>query len=184
VHLNKCPVIVPLSVLRSQDAGRLGIDLGRCETHLQRIKRAPDLAVKLEEVFRKSSREGPDGEDPDLMLYEGGFFSDSDRLKMARLREMTPEELAGLETDFDDPRLPEMLFRYRARNFPQSLSAEEGARWEAFRRRRLNVPGCGASITLQEYEARLRELETGRELSGKEREILESLRAYGREIIS
>lgn len=184
VHLNKCPIIVPLSVLRSGDAERLGIDLGRCETHLQRIKRAPDLTAKLAAVFRKPSPESRDGEDPDLMLYEGGFFSDADRLKMARLREMSPDELAALKPDFDDPRLPEMLFRYRARNFPQFLSSEEMARWEAFRRRRLTVPDCGASITLQDYEARLCELETGGDLAGREREILESLWAYGREIIS
>jgi exodeoxyribonuclease-1 len=184
VHLNKCPIIGPLSVLRNGDAERLGIDLKRCDTHLQRIKRARDLAVKLEEVFRKPPQECPDEADPDLMLYGGGFFSDADRMKTARLREMTPDELAGLRPDFDDPRLPEMLFRYRARNFPQSLSPDEEARWEAFRRRRLTVPGCGASMVLQDYEARLFQLETGRELAENEREILESLKAYGREIFS
>jgi exodeoxyribonuclease-1 len=118
------------------------------------------------------------------MLYGGGFFSDADKLRMARLREMGPGELARVIPDFDDPRLPEMLFRYRARNFPESLSDEENVRWEAFRRKRLTVPGCGASIVLQEYKERLHELEAGGELWGRDREILESLRAYGREIIS
>jgi exodeoxyribonuclease-1 len=103
---------------------------------------------------------------------------------MSRLRDMGPEELAKLKPDFDDPRLPEMLFRYRARNFPESLSGEEALRWEAFRRKRLTVAGSGASIVLKEYEERLCELETGRALSGRERAILESLRAWSREMIS
>ena len=30
---------------------------------------------------------------------------------------------------FSDPRLQELLFRYRARNFPESLNAEEQAQW-------------------------------------------------------
>lgn len=184
VHLNKCPVIVPLGVLRAEDARRLDIDLARCESHLQRIKNAPDLGAKLEDVFRSPSRVDGDGEDPDLMLYGGGFFSDADKLRMSRLRDMGPEELAKLKPDFDDPRLPEMLFRYRARNFPESLSGEEALRWEAFRRKRLTVAGSGASIVLKEYEERLCELETGRALSGRERAILESLRAWSREMIS
>jgi exodeoxyribonuclease-1 len=32
-----------------------------------------------------------------------------------------------------------MLFRYRARNFPDSLSAQERQRWEGFRRSRLDA---------------------------------------------
>ena len=184
VHLNKCPVIVPLKVLRAADDRRLEIDRARCEVHLERIKAAPNLLAKLEEVFRKPPPGTQGSDDPDLMLYGGGFFSDADKLRMARLREMGPDELALQKPDFDDPRLPEMLFRYRARNFPESLSGAEIDRWEAFRRQRLTVPGCGGGIVLSEFEKSLRELAARSELRDRDRDILQSLGAYGRTIIS
>ena len=34
---------------------------------------------------------------------------------------------------FDDKRLPELVFRWRARNWPQTLNPQEQARWEQLR---------------------------------------------------
>jgi exodeoxyribonuclease-1 len=59
---------------------------------------------------------------------------------------------------FKDKRLDEMLFRYRARNWPQSLDKEEQGRWQEQRMARLTESGAGASITLAEYRQRLDEL--------------------------
>ena len=55
---------------------------------------------------------------------------------MEELRSLPPAQL-GRKTAFDDSRLPELVFRYRARNFPQTLSAEETQRWNAHRASRL-----------------------------------------------
>ena len=49
-----------------------------------------------------------------------------------------PQELATFLADFDDARLPEMLFRYRARNYPETLNAEEIKRWHAYCQMRFN----------------------------------------------
>ena len=38
---------------------------------------------------------------------------------------------------FEDPRLSELLFRYRARNFPEMLSSEELEEWQGFIRGRV-----------------------------------------------
>src|SRR3546814_11358957 len=38
---------------------------------------------------------------------------------------------------FRDPRYPELLFRYRARNWPETLDADEHMRWQNFRQARL-----------------------------------------------
>ncbi len=70
--------------------------------------------------MRGRSFDAPD--DPDLMLYSGGFFSEQDKRVMEQLRAQTPEALATGSFVFEDSRLPEMLFRYRARNYPGSLS--------------------------------------------------------------
>lgn len=182
VHVNKCPVIAPLSVLRPEDAERLQIDLSRCNRHLDLLKREWTLAKKIQEVMEFNGVEMV-MDDPDLMLYDG-FIGDADRATLKWLRSLSPDELSRAQPTFKDARLPELVFRYRARNFSETLSAEEAARWEAYRIRRLTVQGCGGSIVLSEYQARIDALETSPGLSAKDLEILASLRRYAQEIIS
>ncbi|GMT40688.1 MAG: hypothetical protein IEMM0001_1423 [bacterium] len=64
---------------------------------------------------------------------------------------------------FHDERLPELLFRYRARNWPETLSAEEVQRWEHFCRHRLRDADGGGSITRNDYYERIAVLRDERE---------------------
>ena len=80
-------------------------------------------------------------------LY-GGFVGNGDRRKLTQLRALDGESLAQARTGFDDPRLEEVFFRYRARNFPDSLTAEENERWQAHRAARL-IEGEGGWLTLE-----------------------------------
>ncbi|MGY6274856.1 exodeoxyribonuclease I [Methylomonas sp. MgM2] len=132
VHINKCPVLAPLSVIRRNDAERLELDIGQCQTNLARIRAVPsvELEQKLAEVFTRSYADTPG--DPDLMMYSGGFFGHKDKTVMQKIRQTPPQALAGFRADFDDARLPEMLFRYRARNYPETLNADDKRRWQAF----------------------------------------------------
>ena len=57
---------------------------------------------------------------------------------------------------FNDPRLPELVFRYRARNFPQSLSQGEWRQWQRTRRQKLlatESPGVTLAPIHRELEA-------------------------------
>jgi exodeoxyribonuclease-1 len=56
---------------------------------------------------------------------------------------------------FSDQRLLELLFRYRARNFPDSLTSVEQQRWREFCRDRLNNSEMGAPNTLANFELAL-----------------------------
>lgn len=127
VHINKCPVLAPVSVLRKQDLERLELDLEQCQKHLQQIIGTKGLLEKLADVFSKAYDQSSD--DPDLMIYSGGFFNDSDRAEMNQIRSVSIDKLAHNDSNFYDPRLPEMLFRYRARNYPETLSQQEQKRW-------------------------------------------------------
>jgi exodeoxyribonuclease-1 len=131
VHLNKCPVLAPLSVLRTQDLERLELDLEPCQRHLNMIVGAKGLSEKLAEVFSRPYENNI--EDPDLMIYSGGFFNDSDRAEMNQIRKLSAEKLGHYDSNFYDPRLPEMLFRYRARNYAETLNQQEQQRWLAHR---------------------------------------------------
>jgi len=179
VHLNKCPVLAPISVIRSQDAERLAIDMSSCDANIAKIKADKGLAEKIAQVFNAPLGFETES-DPDLMIYQGGFFSDEDKHKMIRIRSMTPEQLAVSTLTFSDPRLPEMLFRYRARNYPESLNSEEQERWRQFCIDRLSGRKPGAGITFDQYFARLKELNKE---ANAEPAILSALKAYALEKI-
>lgn len=176
VHINKCPVVAPVSVIRPSDEDRLGCNLTQCYANLERIKAASDLSEKLAEVFRSPFNN--DQNDPDLMLYSGGFFSPHDKAEMAKVREASSEQLAQLKPNFKDRRLPEMLFRYKGRNFPETLTDDEHSRWRQYCRDAMTHDDIGASLTLSGLLQRVESLDN--ESPGKN-PVLVGLRAFAEE---
>jgi len=174
VHLNKCPVLAPISVIKPVDAQRLEIDLTACLKNLDKIKAAVGLPEKVAAVFVNQFDSVIN--DPDLSIYSGGFFSGNDKQKMAKIKSLSPEQLAKTTFTFDDQRLPEMLFRYRARNYPNTLNSAENQRWLAFCRDRLLGKTTGAGIVFGNYYQRLDEIEKTNSSLANE------LRAYANEI--
>lgn len=174
VHVNKCPVLAPISVIRPVDAERLEIDLALCHANINKIKAVFGLAEKLALVFCGKVYAEQDS-DPDLEIYSGGFFSESDKTQMTRIRFMPPEQLAKSVFKFSDRRLQEMLFRYRARNYPETLNADEQLRWNRFCVNRLTGQQMGAGILFCDFFGRLGEL---RGVENVNNEIVEALEAY------
>jgi exodeoxyribonuclease-1 len=143
VHQNRCPVLAPLSTLTPEAAERWAIDVEAGLRHCEALLGDAGLPAKLAEVFAVSPF--PPAVDVDLRLYDG-FPSDADRRRCEQVRRAPPESLATLRPRFDDARYAELLFRYRARNWPGLLSSTERARWESDRRARLADPACGLSL--------------------------------------
>lgn len=175
VHINKCPVLAPLSVIRPEDAERLQLDLNKCMEHLDAIKTAPQLSVKLAAVFADQNY-AKETLDPDLAIYSGGFFSDADKRQMNKVTTLSPDDLSNTVFKFNDSRLPEMLFRRRARNYPLTLTAEESEKWREFCVSRLLVGQNGSGLTVRDFFQRLQELNNATDVNG---EILRSLTEYG-----
>jgi exodeoxyribonuclease-1 len=180
VHLNKCPVVVPMNTLTPEAAERWSIDVAQGDRHREQLMAHAGVVQKLEAVHRRSEFEPVS--DPDQALYSGGFFSRDDRQRMQRILATPPGELGSFPLVFDDDRLPEMLFRYRARNWPDSLDAEERARWEEFRQARLLEPDGGASITLDDYLTTLDQLEADPQTPPEKLPLIAQLLAWAEEI--
>jgi exodeoxyribonuclease I len=153
IHANRAPMVAPMATLTAPLAESWAIDLALVDRHAKLLAAAPDLGPKVRQLFQNG--EWPVETDPDLMLYTGGFFSDTDRRLMARLRQLPPRDLATASFPFQDRRLKTLLFRYRARNWPETLSQEERRDWDAWRHQRLTDPAGGASITLAAFRERL-----------------------------
>ena len=140
------------------------------------------ISGKLAQVF--ASRDYEEITDPDLSLYSGGFFSDADRNTMVQLRSLTPEELVNSNPLFEDARLPEMLFRYKARNYRQTLSSDEQKQWKKYRLERLTQSDGENSkmLTLGEYMKRLDTLISSPDTTDKQKLVLNELMAYGKQM--
>ncbi|MCW5650805.1 MAG: exodeoxyribonuclease I [Ramlibacter sp.] len=142
VHLNKSPMVVGhLKTLRPETAARWSIDLERALRHAAIARDLPDMSATWAEVFRRPEGEGAVDVDEDLY---GGFVGQGDRRRLDRLRGLAGPELAHARTGFDDGRLEELVFRYRARNFADTLSDDERERWEEQRTARLLEGEAGA----------------------------------------
>jgi exodeoxyribonuclease-1 len=187
VHLNRCPVLLTPKMADPATAQRLGINGERCRVHLQALRdfRARDAAqftAKVQTVV--AGRTFPASTDPDLMLYSGGFFSEHDKRTLERVRAQTPQELASAKFVFEDRRLPEMLFRYRARNYLGSLTEEERAVWEEYRFQRLTEPEFGAGYCMEAFQADIETLLGSGELTGVQRLLLEQLQDYADSLLA
>jgi exodeoxyribonuclease-1 len=180
VHLNKCPVVVPLNTLTPEVAEHWSIDTEAGERHRQTLLAAEGLEAKLQAVHRKTEFEPLN--DPDQALYSGGFFSRDDRQRMDRILQTDPAALRDFPQVFDDARLPEMLFRYRARNWPETLDQDERERWEEYRQSRLFEKEGGGSITLDKYLETLDRMEAEPALPEEKRALIPQLLAWAEQI--
>ena len=180
VHINKCPILAPAGMLNSEEASRLNIDGPTCRNHLAMLRNFAELKQKLADIFSVDEFES-DG-DPDHMLYSGGFFGDIDKKSMEAIRATEPEELGLQEYAFQDPRLEEMFFRYRARNYPEYLDEEEQQRWETYRHARLVTEDNRKLLTMQPFYNLLNEMYKDTNLSSNDRDILEELAIYAESI--
>jgi len=83
---------------------------------------------------------------------------------------------------FTDQRLPELLFRYRSRNWPQSLTVDERARWDDYRRRRLLTESDLSEMSLERYRLELQQLRNMHAGDGGKLALLDRLDAWSRDI--
>lgn len=183
LHLNRSPMVASdLRVLQGP-AARFGLDLQRALAHAEH---APSVGAALQglwpEVYLKPDAADALPVDVDEDLY-GGFLGPEDRRQLQRLRELDGAALAGRRPAFADGRLEELCFRYRARNFPDTLDADDQARWQAHRHARL-IEGEGGALTLQAYLERIDELAERAIETDDERaqSLLEALVDYGESI--
>ncbi len=179
VQINKCPVLVPLGVMRPEDAERLNIDLAA------QLAKAEQLSAQFTDDFAEKIRQAMTREwdeahtDVDGSLYSGAFFSQADKQRFAKIRQSIPSKLEQMAGLFDDDRATEMLFRYRARNFPETLSVEEREEWSLHIKERLhddNAPWLSAS----KFQQIMQEIEWPPE----EQPLRDSLQRYAKEILA
>lgn len=149
LQLNRAPAVAPLGVLEQADGWKqVGLDKDTIAKHQAILLQAPHFAENIRAAYesRPEFKKSPDVE---AQLYDG-FLDAKDALRCEAVRNADERELADFQPQFSDERLPDLLLRYKARNYPKTLSASEADAWEQWRTAhiRARLPGFMKSIQL------------------------------------
>ncbi|WP_306524555.1 exodeoxyribonuclease I [Dokdonella sp.] len=173
IHANKSPAIAPLNVLSTVDHARIGLDLPRALANGERLRSMTGLADTLRAVYALGETHNAPS-DPELAIY-AGFASDADRRLFRQVRSTPPAQLGQRHFAFADARFAELLLRYRARNWPQTLDTEETERWNAFRTRRLEVQTDLTTLTREQYRQLIADLRSAPQTTPAQHALLDEL---------
>ena len=175
IRLNRSPVVIGnLKTLSQEAAARWNLDVDQAQRFVEKTA-APAFQEKMATVWQEVYRpmDGVEA-DVDADLY-GGFVGNRDSRLLTRLRTLSPIELAQEAASFEDHRLGELLFRYRARNFPEQLSADESAHWQEHCLARIR-DGADGARTQAELQAEIERFSEAADAQGKA--VLHALRDY------
>lgn len=182
---NRCPAICPTGLISDKAVQeRLGITIEQIEANRAALNGLPELvqnilaARKLMDRERDKQQQGEQKEAE--CRVHGGLLDDHDCRLLERVRAAAPAELASFSDGFHDNRLKEMLPRYKARNFPASLTAEERQAWDEYRNQKLFAGGDKSELA--RYFQVLAECAQDPKYADKQF-LLEELQLYGHSLL-
>lgn len=175
IYINKCPVLAPISVLRSKDLVRLKINLDSYQINHLKIKSNIWIFKKItdfltEKNFFMSSN------NVDLQIYKN-FLCNYDKSLVNEVRKTDPFYLSNKNLLFIDNRMKKLLFRYRARNYPETLKGYEQKIWKDHCLKVLNKK------YLRDYRYKLKEMMIYYSHNIKFKNLLKEIFLYYKEII-
>jgi exodeoxyribonuclease-1 len=180
IHTNKCPALVRWDHLREPDFTRLGIDAVAIQDKIEQLRaHAPQVAEKVRQVF--ASRGSFEQGDADGSIYDG-FLADGDKAQLAKVRSCPPQALDLEHVPLRDKRLQTLLQRYRARNYPHTLSAAQQQQWNDYRRQRLCVDSGLSELSFEQFHAQIAQLRSERHDQPAQLALLDQLQAWGHDI--
>lgn len=185
LKFNRCPAVAPLQVLTSdaKSMERLELSADVLNANLKRLLAADNFAERVAKAYQlndEKSRSRWDKEtEVEGQLYDG-LVPEGDKHVARAIRAAKPQDIMNFAGQLHDPRLQALLPRYKARNYPEQLSAEERQQWEAYVHDRLMAGG--QQSVLAKYFARLAELAAGNTDSNTAY-LLEELQLYGQSVM-
>ena len=149
---NHCPAVAPLGVLSQGDGWeKISLDEETVKKNLDLLLKHPDFIERMR-TENEERAEFPPAVDSESALYDG-FLDPTDKTKCLAITRANANELADFHPDFNDPRLPDLLLHYKARNFANSLSEAEAKKWEDYRVDRIKAAANNYIREIQQLAA-------------------------------
>lgn len=155
VHINKSPAVSPVNTLTPELAERWHIDWKQIDTNKQKLIADATIIQRLTEMYSRPREHQQ--VDADSALY-AGFINNEDRKLCNQILTSSPDKLSTWTPEFQSTRLQTLYFRYRARNWPETLNPQEQQKWKQFCQARLIDGEHGCSLTAIQFQQCLEEL--------------------------
>ncbi|WP_367675780.1 exodeoxyribonuclease I [Buchnera aphidicola] len=140
LYINQCPILVPIDLLDYKNQYRLNINLKSYLKTIYILRKNIFLFYKIKNFFKNFIYFNINN-DVDLKMYDA-FFNESDKKKMKVIHNNSinnaTNNLKNMHVNFYDSRLYEIFFRYRSRNFPESLKKNEKKKWLLYKLNKFN----------------------------------------------
>ena len=180
IRLNRCPAVAPLKAITESRASELGIDLPVCLARAEEIRERKDIVQRIRAVYSERPVRHP--QDPDLQIYSGDFFPDEDRIEFEQIRKASPEELAHAVPHLYDRRGPELLWRYRCRNFSDSLDEGERSSWRSVCASRILTPEPDGAVDIGTFHRDVQNRLSRVDTPARDKVILKRLLDYAEQL--
>ena len=185
ITTNRCPFIAPITILSKVEEvqRRLAIDMELMQSNLDFIHHNRAAILERLEPLMETKSQTDANLDPDLRIYADSFYSDNDRANMKLINSFPPQCRLRAGLHFDSEKVPKLLFRQVARNWPEVLGENERLLWKNYCATRLIQP-FGRNPG---YNAYMREIADGLESMGtdaRSKLTLVALREYGQQLYS
>ncbi len=170
MQFNKAPAVAPVGVLEQNDGWKkIGLDVITIEKHRNILQQNPQFRKNITEALLKE-RKFKESSYSEGRLYDG-FISDRDKLRAEVIRNMNSGDLKSYKPEFSDARLQEIFPRYKARNFPNLVTADERQLYEQYRSERIKqqIPGFMKEFQVQSVR---------QDLSSHQQYVLEELKLW------
>jgi exodeoxyribonuclease I len=167
IQINKSPAVATIQAIRPDQRDAMGYTeevMARCRANLELLRTHPHVIHNARKAFALLAQNFQAPADPELGIY-AGFPNGADKASIARAGRASPSELATIR--FTDPKYAELLLRFRARNYPSSLTADEQAQWRAHLHERLVTGGPATTLTLQGFREALEVTRARPDMAGK-----------------
>lgn len=176
VHLNKAPVLAPAKTLSAERATELAIDRASCLHHLEILRKDVILQQKLTQVYQAAPEFAAETV-AEYALYQG-FISSSDQALMAAIQQKTEQQLALEHPVFQDDRLNQLWFAFKARNLTHLLSHDELQKWRRYCTDRLHYGADKPARTSEEFVLAIENLIEAGQCNDQQLDLLKRLYQY------
>lgn len=173
IHLNKSPMIAPLSTLTPEQADKHQINLDEHCKNAEKISRQAELIDKLSRVYQENPWQDNTFE-AEQRLYDG-FIDKQDQEMMFQLHQ-APESFFSNNYSFFDQRLNQILPRFKAKNFNSLLTPQEQEIWQNYRFERI-----ANTLSLNDYQQEIKHLSL-KYTTPQSKELLKKLANYPQQI--
>lgn len=179
IKTNASPFVGSPGLLDADVRGRLALDEAALQANYRKLTSATGFADTVRAAFERDV--DTSDVDVDAALY-AGFIPDADREMLSQMLDADLSLVGAPEVQFEDDRLADLVFRYRARNFPHTLNEEETARWRAHCRSRHLESGEDGPSRMDAYMASIERLREEYPDDEQVAALLDDLANYGRRL--